>query len=95
MVRCVTIAFVSSAAAFFAGKGPLGLCIGGSSRFDHEGTRRASPYGWSQAAFLAGVGAPEAAAGVGGFEVAVTAAGDFRPVEGEAGAHHEAYGRVA
>ena len=42
--------------------------------------------GWGEAAFLAGVGAPEAAAGVGGFEVPVLAAGEFRPIKREAGA---------
>lgn len=45
-------------------------------------------------AFLAGVGEPHLFAGVGGFEVAVSAAGEFGPVDGQSQFHHFA-GEVA
>jgi len=45
-------------------------------------------------AFLAGVGEPHLFSGVGGFEVAVCAAGEFGPVDGQSQFHHFA-GEVA
>lgn len=45
-------------------------------------------------AFLAGVGEPHLFSGVGGFEVAVSAAGEFGPVDGQSQFHHFA-GEVA